>query len=150
MSNLKIELSGMRYGDLKAKFEELGIAEAWKSGIKKDVLIRTAVDLIEKRDLLNDKVTDDDKGVEEDKTIETNELQDHVSEDLVSVEKENTKLFNIEVEVIVSKKEFWTKEALEKRIVVLGAVFAQHREVSKGKEALKKQEILIKALEIMF
>jgi hypothetical protein len=167
MSNLKNELDATRYGDLKAKFEELGIAEAWKSGVKKDALVELAVNLIEKRDALKNEVSNDDELVEAEQKVSPNELESQLDENLESPtevselqkdvdndknEARNLKIqaFNKEVEKITSKEGVWTKETLEKRIQILGKVFVQHRNSPKGKESLVKQEILIKALEVMF
>lgn len=38
------ELSKVKYGDLLAKFEELGVKSAWKAGKKKKVMIEDAIE----------------------------------------------------------------------------------------------------------
>jgi hypothetical protein len=43
VANLKADLEATQYADMKAKFEELGIPDVWKSGVKKDVLILNAL-----------------------------------------------------------------------------------------------------------
>lgn len=40
------ELNEIAYGDLKAKFEELGVPQAWKGGKKKEDLIASALEAL--------------------------------------------------------------------------------------------------------
>ena len=40
----KEELSAVKYSDLKAKFAELGIESIWQNGVKKDLLIASALE----------------------------------------------------------------------------------------------------------
>ena len=49
MSNLRDGLEETPYGELKNKFIELGIGEAFKPGLKKVILIEKAIELVEKK-----------------------------------------------------------------------------------------------------
>ena len=46
MSDLKKDLGLIKYGELKAKFEDLGIPNVWKQGKKKVDMINEAVELL--------------------------------------------------------------------------------------------------------
>ena len=141
MSNLKkgLEelLKGVPYHSLKDKFIELGIGEAFKAGVKKVVLIERAVELLEVMDTLPEGMTFD-------------EVKEEVATQAVIVEETRASKFNDAVKAVASTENIWTKETIEKRIVILGNIFAQHRGTIKGKEALDKQEILKAASKLMF
>ena len=88
------------------------------------------------RDLEDEWEEDEDvKEVEEDKAIEA--------------ESEKSD-FDKAVEAIVSKKEFYTKESIDKKIFQLHNVFLQNRGTVKGTECQEREEILKAAGEIMF
>ena len=141
MSNLKegLEelLKGVQYHSLKDKFIELGIEEAFKAGVKKAVLIERAVELLEVMDTLPEGMT-------------FAEVKEEVKNQGVIVEETRASKFNDAVKAVTATENVWTKETIEKRIVVLGNIFAQHRGTIKGKEALDKQEILKAASKLMF
>ena len=50
MSNLKSELGLVKYGELKNKFEELGIPNVWKQGKKKVDMIDEAIEILSTMD----------------------------------------------------------------------------------------------------
>lgn len=137
MSNLREELTAMRYNDLKVKFQELGIGEVFRAGIKKVVLIDTAVELIEKKDSIAEELTLD-------------EIKIEIAKDEAKVAEICLSEFEKAVNVVTSTDGIWTKETMEKRIWVLENVFLQHRSSIKGLEARAKQEVLEAALKIMF
>tara|TARA_R110002073_G_scaffold27337_1_gene88369 strand:+ start:4763 stop:5176 length:414 start_codon:yes stop_codon:yes gene_type:complete len=137
MSNLREELTAMRYNDLKVKFQELGIGEVFRAGIKKVVLIDTAVELIEKKDSITEEVT-------------VEELEIEIVKDREEIKEVLLSEFEKAVNVVTSTDGIWTKETMEKRIWVLENVFLQHRSSIKGLEARAKQEVLEAALKIMF
>ena len=137
MSNLREELTAMRYNDLKVKFQELGIGEVFRAGIKKVVLIDTAVELIEKKDSITEEVT-------------VEELEIEIVKDREEIKEVLLSEFEKAVNVVTSTDGIWTKETMEKRIWVLENVFLQHRSSIKGLEARAIQEVLEAALKIMF
>ena len=141
MSNLKEGLEGLlegvQYHSLKDKFIELGIGEAFKAGVKKVVLIERAVELLEVMDTLPEGMT-------------FAEVEEEVKNQEVIVEGTRASKFNDAVKAVAATENIWTKETIEKRIVILGNIFAQHRGTIKGKEALDKQEILKAASKLMF
>jgi hypothetical protein len=137
MSNLKEELESVRYNDLKVKFAELGVGEVFRAGIKKDVLIETAIKLIEKKESSKEEVR-----LEE---VEAEEIIIEEKAQEVALSK-----FDEAVKAVVNKDGVWTKDTIEKRINILGNVFNQHRGTVKGKEALAKKEILVAASKLMF
>tara|TARA_R110002167_G_scaffold168010_1_gene365640 strand:+ start:732 stop:1181 length:450 start_codon:yes stop_codon:yes gene_type:complete len=148
MSNLKQELEETNYNDLKKKFTELGIESAYTAGKKKVDLINIAIDVLDKLKVDSipvvaseivtadvDPVLEAIKEVEEDKAIEA--------------ESEKSD-FDKAVEAIVSKKEFYTKESIDKKIFQLHNVFLQNRGTVKGTECQEREEILKAASLIMF
>tara|TARA_R110002096_G_scaffold383262_1_gene577148 strand:- start:26 stop:439 length:414 start_codon:yes stop_codon:yes gene_type:complete len=137
MSNLKNELEALRYMDLKDKFIELGIGEAFKAGVKKVVLIQQAVDLIEKK-----------SGLPEELTVE--EVKAEIVKDEVEAAEVELSEFDKAVQAVISTDGIWTKETISKRIVVLGNIFLQHRSTIKGTESLAKQKVLEAASKLMF
>lgn len=139
MSNLKTELESIKYGDLKDKFIELGIGEVFKPGTKKVDLIDNAIKVLEQ------KSNDSSNTVDAIDVIEATEVK---AEENAQQKKE--RLFNDEVKAVVDKKEFWTKETIEKRAKVLNNMFLQHRFDQKGRDYLKKSKVLLAASKIMF
>jgi hypothetical protein len=137
MSNLKEELTAIRYNDLKKKFQELGIGEAFKPGTKKVVLIDNAVELINKRDSFSEKLT-------------VEQVKQEIKKDEAKVAEVCLSKFDKAVKAVTSTDGIWTKETIAKRVVILGNIFAQHRGSLKGTEALAKQEVLIAASKLMF
>ena len=137
MSNLREELTAIRYMDLKVKFQEMGISEVFKPGTKKVVLIDNAVELINKRDSFSEKLT-------------VEQVREEIKKDEVIVEKVKLSEFDKAVKAVTSTDGIWTKETIAKRILILGNIFAQHRNTVKGKEALDKKAILEAASKLMF
>ena len=135
--NLREELTAIRYMDLKAKFQELGIGEVFKAGIKKVILIENAIELIEKRDSFPEELT-------------VEQVKEEIAKDEIIVEKVKLSEFDKAVKAVTSTDGIWTKDTINRRIVILGNIFAQHRNTVKGKEAIDKQAILEAASKIMF
>lgn len=135
MSNLRNELEATNYHQLKDKYQELGISDAFVSGSKKVDLINTAIEVLSKI-----------KESEVNPIEAVDILQQEKIEDEVMVKSS----FDKEVEEVVSKEELWTLQSIEKRIRVLGNIFLQHRGTSKGDHSLHKQLVLIAAKEIMY
>lgn len=138
MSNLKIELENTNYNDLKSKFEELGVPQLFKRGVKKVDLINEAIEVISKIEIMGGEgvVFDEAKN-----KVDVDKL-DKVSRDKIE--------FDIKVDKVVANKSFWTKESIDKRIRQLHNVFTQHRGMSKGIECLEKRLVLEAASKIMF
>ena len=137
MSNLRDGLEETPYGELKNKFIELGIGEAFKPGLKKIILIEKAIELVEKKEELPDGAT-------------LEEIEADIARDKdIDFDSELYK-FNQAVKAVTSTKGIWTKETIEKRIVVLGNIFLQNRTSIKGTEALAKQKVLDAAAKLMF
>jgi|TARA_R110002126_G_scaffold47852_3_gene133799 hypothetical protein len=137
MSNLKTELEALRYMDLKDKFIELGIGEAFKAGTKKVLLIERAVELMAKKDSFSEELT-------------VEQVNEEIKKDEVVVEKAKLSEFDKAVKAVTSTEGIWTKETIAKRITILGNIFAQHRNTVKGTEAIAKQEVLTAAAKLMF
>lgn len=135
MSNLRNELEATNYHQLKDKYQELGISDAFVSGSKKVDLINTAIEVLSKI-----------KESEVNPIEAVDILQQEKIEDEVMVKSS----FDKDVEEVVSKEELWTLQSIEKRIRVLGNIFLQHRGTSKGDHSLHKQLVLIAAKEIMY
>lgn len=138
IQTIRQELEAVQYQKLKAKFEEMGIAEVWKSGTKKVVMINNALDIL-------DRVTED------------NTTEEIIEE--IALEKEKASKTRVEVAQserekaisnIVSNKHLWTKESMERKIKIYGNIFLQHKLTIKGKEALERQEVLKEAIKIIF
>lgn len=135
--NLKEELTAIRYNDLKAKFQEMGIGEVFKPGTKKVVLIDNAVELINKRDSFSEKLT-------------VEQVKEEIAKDEAKVAEVCLSQFDLAVKAVASTDGIWTRESINKRILILGNIFAQHRNTVKGTEALAKQEVLVAASKLMF
>tara|TARA_R110002167_G_scaffold80348_2_gene220910 strand:- start:184 stop:594 length:411 start_codon:yes stop_codon:yes gene_type:complete len=135
MSNLRNELEATNYHQLKDKYQELGISDAFVNGSKKVDLINTAIEVLSKI-----------KESEVNPIEAVDILQQEKIEDEVMVKSS----FDKEVEEVVSKEELWTLQSIEKRIRVLGNIFLQHRGNPKGNHSLHKQLVLIAAKEIMY
>jgi hypothetical protein len=136
----KEDLEKLPYGDFKSKFEELGISDAYKHGNKKEVYIKTILDTLSAKQELEKEnlsaTTKDAEALSKDKKVNSEKKE-------VSDKKA---LFNKGVKEVISKKDHWTKEKMEKRILVLTNVFLQHRDSSKGINAKNKAEIYKEAL----
>ena len=130
MSKLRNELEALRYMDLKDKFIELGIGEVFKGGVKKVVLIETAISTLE--------------NMETGKTVKEVIAKVAIEEKIIKeeIEIKNITAFEKSVLDVIANKEFWTKESMEKRMNVYGNIFNQHRGTPKGDEVLLKQEVL--------
>lgn len=76
-------LSEIKYGDLKAKFEDLGVGEVWKPGKKGVDLINSALDKLSEI-----------SGQKEADAVEAKIVEDKEKEDLISKD---------EVEVMIAK-----------------------------------------------
>ena len=136
MSDLKKELGLVKYGELKDKFESLGIPNVWKQGKKKVDMINEAVELLS--------------------TIEDSQVED-VQEAIEIVEEKTSKKldekeikFENDVQKVVSKKQFYTMVSASKRAKQYHNVFLQHRGMVKGIEALYNHDVMQEAIKRMF
>ena len=111
--NLKEELTEIRYNDLKAKFQEMGIGDVFKPGTKKVVLIDNAVELINKRDSFSEKLT-------------VEQVKEEIAKDEAKVAEVCLSKFDLAVKAVTSTDGIWTRESINKRILILGNIFAQH------------------------
>ena len=147
MSNLRNELEATNYHQLKDKYQELGISDAFVSGSKKVDLINTAIEVLDK---LKEGSTSDPILPLTNEEAKVLEAIEEINADKVIKAKFEKSDFDKEVEEVVSKEELWTLQSIEKRIRVLGNIFLQHRGTSKGDHSLHKQLVLIAAKEIMY
>ena len=136
MSDLKKELGLVKYGELKDKFESLGVPNVWKQGKKKVDMINEAVELLS--------------------TIEDSQVED-VQEAIEIVEEKTSKKldekeikFENDVQKVVSKKQFYTMVSASKRAKQYHNVFLQHRGMVKGIEALYNHDVMQEAIKRMF
>ena len=136
MSDLKKELGLVKYGELKDKFESLGIPNVWKQGKKKVDMINEAVELLS--------------------TMEVSQVED-VQEAIEIVEEKTSKKldekeikFENDVQKVVSKKQFYTMVSASKRAKQYHNVFLQHRGMVKGIEALYNHDVMQEAIKRMF
>lgn len=136
MSDLKKELGLIKYGELKAKFVELGIPNVWKQGKKKVDMINEAVELISTMDV---SWVDD---VQEAKEI----IEEKTSKKLDEKEIK----FEQDVELVVSKKKFYTMVSASKKVRQYNNIFLQHRGTPKGIEALHNHNVMKEAIKRMF
>ena len=136
MSDLKKELGLIKYGELKAKFVELGIPNVWKQGKKKVDMINEAIELLSTMDV---SWVDD---VQEAKEI----IEEKASKKL----NEKEIKFEQDVELVVSKKKFYTLESASKRVRQYNNIFLQHRGTPKGIEALYNHDVMKEAIKRMF
>ena len=104
---IRQELEAVQYQKLKVKFAEMGIAEVWKSGTKKAIMIDNALEILER--------------VNEDTTTE------EIIEE-IALEKEQASKTRVEVAQserekaiahVVSNKHLWTKETMERIVFVI-------------------------------
>tara|TARA_B110000977_G_scaffold143780_1_gene182558 strand:+ start:70 stop:480 length:411 start_codon:yes stop_codon:yes gene_type:complete len=136
MSNLKSELGLVKYGELKNKFEELGIPSVWKQGKKKVDMINEAIEILSTMD--DSKVEDSKEAIE------------------IIVEKTSKELdekeikFNSDVEAVVAKKKFYTIDSASKKARQYNNIFLQHRGSAKGIEALYNHDVIVEAIKRMF
>ena len=121
MSNLQKELELTKYGELKDKFEDLGVPGVWKQGKKKADMLNEALELLSKMDDI--KIED----VQEAKSIIKEETSNKIDE-------KETKFEN-DVEVVVSKKKFYTVETASRKANQYNNIFLQHRGSVKGIDA---------------
>lgn len=136
MSDLKKELGLVKYGELKDKFESLGIPNVWKQGKKKVDMINEAVELLS--------------------TMEVSQVED-VQEAIEIVEEKTSKKldekeikFENDVQKVVSKKQFYTMVSASKRAKQYHNIFLQHRGMVKGIEALYNHDVMQEAIKRMF
>lgn len=136
MSDLKKELGLIKYGELKAKFEDLGVPNVWKQGKKKVDMINEAVELLS--------------------TMEVSQVEDIQEAKVIIEEKTSKKLdekeikFENDVKRVVSKKEFYTMVSASKKASQYNNIFLQHRGMVKGVEALHNYEVMKEAIKRMF
>jgi len=136
MSNLKKELELTKYGELKDKFEDLGIPGVWKQGKKKVDMINEAVELLS--------------------TMEVSQVEDVQEAKVIIEEKTSKKLdekeikFENDVNKVVSKKQFYTMVSASKKASQYNNIFLQHRGSVKGIEALYNHDVMIEAIKRMF
>jgi hypothetical protein len=140
----KEDLEKLPYGDFKSKFEELGISDVYKHGNKKEVYIKTILDTLSAKQELEKEnlsaTTKDAAAWTKDKAVKATKSK--VSE------KEST--LKLGVKAVIALKDHWTKEKMEKRILVLSNVFLQHRDSPKGITAKNKAEIYKEALKQLY
>jgi hypothetical protein len=140
----KEDLEKLPYGDFKGKFEELGISDVYKHGNKKEVYIKTILDTLSaKQELEKENLSATTK--EADTLVKDNEVKAKKSK---ASEKES--LFKKGVKEVIAKKDHWTKDKMEKRILVLSNVFLQHRDSPKGITAKNKADIYKEALKQLY
>ncbi len=142
MSKLRQELEATNYNNLKKKFTELGIESAFVAGTKKVELINIAIDVIDKL-----KSDSEDQEPDTDKVLQA--IEDVAGDKAIEAEAAKTD-FEKEVEALVAKKKFYTKESLAKRQSQLFNVFLQNNGSDKGTEAFDKSEVFKAAGKIMF
>ena len=136
MSDLKKELGLIKYGELKAKFEDLGVPNVWKQGKKKVDMINEAVELLS--------------------TMEVSQVEDVQEAKVIIEEKTSKKLdekeikFENDVNKVVSKKQFYTMVSASKKASQYNNIFLQHRGSVKGIEALYNHDVMIEAIKRMF
>ena len=136
MSHLKKELGLVKYGELKDKFVELGIPNVWKQGKKKVDMINEAVELLS--------------------TMEVSQVEDVQEAKEIIKEKTSKKLdakeikFEQDVELVVSKKKFYTMVSASKKVRQYNNIFLQHRGTPKGIEALHNDDVMVEAIKRMF
>jgi hypothetical protein len=136
MSDLKKDLGLVKYGELKAKFVELGIPNVWKQGKKKVDMINEAVELLS--------------------TMAVSQVEDVQDAIEIIEEKTSKKLdakeikFEQDVELVVSKKKFYTLESAYKKAKQYNNIFLQHRGTTKGIEALHNYDVMFEAIRRMF
>lgn len=136
MSDLKKDLGLVKYGELKAKFVELGIPNVWKQGKKKVDMINEAVELLS--------------------TMDASQVED-VKEAIEIIEEKTSKKldakeikFEQDVELVVSKKKFYTIDSASKKVRQYNNIFLQHRGAPKGIEALYNHDVMTEAIKRMF
>lgn len=130
MKNTEItreELEAVKYGDLKAKFEELKIEDVWQNGIKKGDLIENALTklaeikkkAIEAGDIVEEQLTNvevvDEKTAE---AVKETEVADPV---VVTEDPKKVKDNEQTPEVAELPKAVITKEDLKKNLVIIDA-----------------------------
>ena len=136
MSNLKKELELTKYGELKDKFESLGVSNVWKQGKKKADMINDAIELLS--------------------TMDVSQVEDVQEASIIIEEKTSKKLdekevkFESDVKSVVSKKQFYTMVSASKKASQYNNIFLQHRGSIKGIDALHKHNVMIEAIKRMF
>ena len=136
MSNLQKELELTKYGELKDKFESLGVSNVWKQGKKKADMINDAIELLS--------------------TMDVSQVEDVQEASIIIEEKTSKKLdekevkFESDVKVVVSKKQFYTMVSASKKASQYNNIFLQHRGSIKGIDALHKHNVMIEAIKRMF
>lgn len=101
------ELNEIKYGDLKAKFEELGIPAVWKGGSKKEDLINKALGLLNKIEIegpTEDQQEEEVPVVEEEEVVETEDPKEVVEEGGVAETPVETEEATEEIKAPVVKK----------------------------------------------
>mgnify|MGYP003119336736 CR=1 FL=1 len=145
MSKTKIiseqELSQVKYGDLLAKFTELGVKEAWKPGKKKTAMIKLAIEKLDLMRSLEDRGLNQEEITEEIKNIEVIKEEIKVK-DAVEAVKKQEKQDKIVKETIVKSK--YSREILEKnlkniKLNLLQAIPQQREMLVKKQEALQAE-----------
>ena len=136
MSNLKKELELTKYGELKDKFEDLGIPGVWKQGKKKADMLNEALELLSKMEDAKVEDVQDAKSIIEEETSN-------------KVDEKETK-FDKDVNAVVSKKKFYTVRTASKKANQYNNIFLQHRGSVKGIEALYNHDVMVEAIKRMF
>ena len=138
------DLEKLKYSEFKSKFEEFGISDVYKHGNKKEVYIQTILDTLSAKQEL-----------EKENLSATTKEADTLAKDKVvkadaKILSDKESIFNIGVDMVIAKKDHWTKEKMEKRILVHSNVFLQHRDSTKGITAKNKADIYKEALKQLY
>ena len=138
------DLEKLKYSEFKSKFEELGISDVYKHGNKKEVYIKTILDTLSaKQELEKENLSATTKEADtlaEDKAVKAD----------AKILSDKESMFNIGVDMVIAKKDHWTKDKMEKRILVLSNVFLQHRDSPKGVTAKNKADIYKEAFKQLY
>ena len=135
------ELSKVKYGDLLAKFTELGVKEAWRPGKKKTAMIKFAIEKLDLMRSLENRGLNQDEIIEEVKNIEVKKEEIKVKEAVEAAEK-------LEIEDKVVKetiiKSQYSREQLENnlkniRLNLLQAIPQQRIMLLKKQETLQSE-----------
>ena len=134
----KYELNQVKYGDLLAKFTELGIPEIWKPGSKKLSMIEKAIEKLNIKNSLEAKGLEQAEVEKELEIIEEKKEKAIQAEKLEQAKQVEAKDRKIVKEVVESKL---SKQQIENNIAIINKnlinVIPSHRTI-----LLKKKELL--------
>lgn len=115
------ELNEIKYGDLKAKFEELGIPSVWKGGSKKEDLINKALGLLNKIEIegpTEDQQEEEVPVVEETEVVKTEDPKEEVVEEEVVETPVETEEATEEIKAPVKETNFLKLEDTPKSAIM--------------------------------